>query len=87
MAALQAIGNLDGARVIEIGCGEGRLTFRYAAAARSVLAIDSSASAIATARDALPADLAERVRFEVGTALELDYPAASFDVGLLSHSL
>ncbi len=33
-------GNLDGARVIEIGCGDGRLTFRYAAAARSVLAID-----------------------------------------------
>ena len=87
VAALRAIGNLDGARVLEIGCGDGRLTLCYAAAAHSVLAIDPSDEAIAKARGALPADLVERVRFEVGSALELDQPPASFDVGLFTHSL
>ena len=49
-AALRAIGKLEGARVLEVGCGNGRLTFGYAAAARSVLAIDSSAETIANVR-------------------------------------
>jgi 2-polyprenyl-3-methyl-5-hydroxy-6-metoxy-1,4-benzoquinol methylase len=84
--ALRAIGKLDGARVCELGCGDGRLTFGYAAAARSVLAIDTSEAAIARARDVLPADLAKRVRFEVGSALDLDQ-SARFDVVLFSHSL
>jgi len=87
MAALRAIGCLDDARVLEIGCGDGRLTFGYAAAARSVLAIDPSEEAIAKARSTLPAGLAETVHFKVGSALELDQPPASFDAGLLSHSL
>jgi ubiquinone/menaquinone biosynthesis C-methylase UbiE len=86
-AALEAIGNLGGACVLEIGCGDGRLTFAYASAARSVLALDPSEKAIAKARSALPENLAECVRFEVGSALELDPPPASFDVCLLSHSL
>jgi ubiquinone/menaquinone biosynthesis C-methylase UbiE len=87
MAALRELGGLDGARVLEIGCGDGRLTFRYAPAARSVLAMDPRAEAIAKARDLLRVESAERVRFEVGSALELDQPPASFDVALLSHSL
>jgi ubiquinone/menaquinone biosynthesis C-methylase UbiE len=87
MAALRAIGNLDGARVLEIGCGDGRLTFGYAPVTRSVLAIDPRLEAVAKAREALPAGLAGRVRFEVGSAVELDQPPQSFDVGLLSHSL
>lgn len=87
MAALRELGGLDGARVLEIGCGDGRLTFRYAPATRSVLAIDPCAKAIAKARDMLPMESAEQVRFEIGSALELDQPPASFDVALLSHSL
>jgi hypothetical protein len=37
-------------------------------------------------RDAAPVQ-AQRVCFEIGSALELDQPPASFDVALLSHSL
>jgi len=87
MAALRALGGLDGVRVLEIGCGDGRLTFCYEQAAHSVLAIDPSAKAIAKARDGLRVESAARLRFEVGSALELDQPPASFDVALLSHSL
>ncbi len=87
MAALRALGGLDGARVLEIGCGDGRLTSLYAQVARSVLAIDPRAEAIAKARDRLSVESAKRVRFEIGSALELDQPPSSFDIGLLSHSL
>lgn len=85
--ALVALGGFDSARVLEIGCGNGRLTFCYEHAARSVLAIDPSTQAIAKAKDRLRVESAARVRFEVGSALELDLPPASFDVALLSHSL
>ena len=87
MAALGAQGGLAGRRVLEIGCGDGRLTFGYAAAACSVLAVDPRAEAIGKARSLLPLELAERVRFEVGSVIELDQPPASFDAALLSHSL
>jgi ubiquinone/menaquinone biosynthesis C-methylase UbiE len=86
-AALPAIAELQGARVLEVGCGDGRLTFCYARVTRSVLAIDPRVESIDKARNALPAGLADRVRFERGSALELDQPPASFDVALLSHSL
>jgi hypothetical protein len=85
--ALLALGGFDNARVLEIGCGNGRLTFCYEHAAHSVLAIDPSAEAIAKARERLGLESAARVRFEVDNALELGQPPASFDVALLSHSL
>jgi ubiquinone/menaquinone biosynthesis C-methylase UbiE len=87
MEALQALGGFEGVRVLEIGCGDGRLTFCYQQAVHSVLAIDPSAKAIAKARGRLRVESAACVRFEVGSALELDQPPASFDVALLSHSL
>ena len=87
LEALGRLGGFDGARVLEIGCGNGRLTFCYGHSAQSVLAIDPSADAIAKARDTLRVESATRVRFEVGSVLELDQPPTSFDVALLSHSL
>ncbi len=85
--ALRALGSLDGARVLEIGCGEGRLTVLFAPIARSVVALEPRAEAIAKARRNLPGGLARRVRFEIGSILERDYAPASFDVALFSHSL
>ncbi len=87
LGALAALGGLAGARVLEIGCGDGRLTREYAAASRSVLAIDSDREAIAKARASLPAELGRRVRFRVGNAVELEGPPAAFDAVFLSHSL
>lgn len=73
--------------VLEIGSGEGRLTWRYAERARSVLGLDASAEAVATAREALPAHLRERVRFEVADVTATAPPPAAFDVALLAWSL
>jgi ubiquinone/menaquinone biosynthesis C-methylase UbiE len=85
-AALARLGGLDGLRVLEVGCGNGRLTFRYAGRAASVLAFDPDADAIAEARASTPPELAARVRFEVGDAVHLAVPR-EFDAVFLSHAL
>lgn len=78
---------LTGARVLEIGCGNGRLTRRIAGAARRLVAIDPNAAAVATARQQLPARLRRTVRFEAGDAQTLRFPDGSFDVVVLSWAL
>ncbi|TML15747.1 MAG: class I SAM-dependent methyltransferase [Actinobacteria bacterium] len=83
---LHSRGDFDGANVLEVGCGDGRLTWLYAARAESVLGIDPEEEAIATARSTTPPELAERVRFEVGAAEDLSKTAV-YDVAFLSWSL
>jgi ubiquinone/menaquinone biosynthesis C-methylase UbiE len=73
--------------VLELGCGDGRLTFRFADAAASVFAVDPDAEQIEQARAALRPDLADRVTFAVSGAEDVDAPAASFDLALFSWSL
>ncbi len=79
--------DFTGKDVLEIGSGEGRLTWRYAERARSVLGLDVSRSAVAAARDTLPTHLRERVRFEVADVTATAPPASAFDVALLAWSL
>lgn len=86
-AVLARLGGLAGARVLELGCGDGRLTARYAPVARSVLAVDPDRQLIRAARTALPAALSDRVRYRVGRAETLSGRPRSFDAVFLSHSL
>jgi len=81
--------NFGGQHVLEIGCGDGRVTWRYADKAARVTAIDPSAKQIAQAREDLPGLLQDRVEFQ-DIAFE-DFAAASqssvFDIVILSYSL
>ncbi|TLY14478.1 MAG: methyltransferase domain-containing protein [Thaumarchaeota archaeon] len=77
----------SGRSVLEIGCGEGRLTFQYAPQAKSVVGIDPSASAIAAAKKRTPKNLVQRVRFQVGRGEQMDFPDESFDLVFFSWSL
>jgi ubiquinone/menaquinone biosynthesis C-methylase UbiE len=86
-AALAEVADLRGLHVLEVGAGEGRLTWRFAGETASVFAIDPDEERIAQAREELPSELAERVRLEVMDAVELDVPKQSFDLALLSWSL
>jgi 2-polyprenyl-3-methyl-5-hydroxy-6-metoxy-1,4-benzoquinol methylase len=74
------------ARVLEVGCGDGRLTWLYAPRAESVLGLDPDEEQIAVARSATPPELSDRVQFEVGEAEDLSRTAV-FDVAFLSWSL
>jgi ubiquinone/menaquinone biosynthesis C-methylase UbiE len=86
-AALAKLVTLDGLRVLELGCGNGRLTFRYAQAAERVLAVDPDAERIAEARSATPKELEKTVTLAVAGAENVSAPHASFDVALFSSSL
>ena len=87
LEALATLGGLSGARVLEVGCREGRLTREYAADTHSVLAIDPDSRAIRKARASLPAELRARVRFSARDVVELRGPPAAFDAVFLTHSL
>jgi 2-polyprenyl-3-methyl-5-hydroxy-6-metoxy-1,4-benzoquinol methylase len=81
---IEALVPLAGARVLEVGCGEGRLTALAATRAMSVYAFDPNAERVEKAR--ATADV-ERVRFGVHGAEVLDVARESFDVALCGWSL
>lgn len=85
--ALRRIAAWRGRRVIEIGCGDGRLTLRLAALGARVLAIDPDAEAIRAARRSLPSRFAERVRYRVGRAGLLGGRKESFDLAVFAWAL
>jgi ubiquinone/menaquinone biosynthesis C-methylase UbiE len=85
--ALERLAPVDGLRVLELGCGDGRLTFRYARAAASVLAVDPDSERVEQARMTCPAELADQVTFAAVGAAEVEAPRASFDLALFSWSL
>jgi len=80
LAALRQLGAFAGRRVLEFGCGDGRLTLGIAADAGSVFAFDADAEAVESARRSLPAELAELVAFGVATAQEIQLESRSFDL-------
>jgi ubiquinone/menaquinone biosynthesis C-methylase UbiE len=80
-------GSFTGQRVLEIGCGDGRLTWLYADQAAHIVGIDPDADDIALAIQTCPPRLRERAEFRVGTIQEFDPPAKKFDRAILSWSL
>jgi SAM-dependent methyltransferase len=77
------------ARALDLGTGTGvmakALAERYPEA--EVLGIDLSQGMIEEARRQLPAELAGRVRFEVGDASALSAPAGGFELVVLSNMI
>ncbi len=85
--ALHDYADFTGKRVLEIGCGDGRLTWRYADRAAAIVAIDPQAEDIESALEDCPADLRAKIEFRVARLEELDFPADKFDLALLSWAL
>jgi 16S rRNA A1518/A1519 N6-dimethyltransferase RsmA/KsgA/DIM1 with predicted DNA glycosylase/AP lyase activity len=85
--ALDAIVDLTDRSILEIGAGDGRLTWRLAARARSVLALEPRKQDVARARKSMPPELRGRVRFVATDATTYRYPRARFDIAVLSWSL
>lgn len=87
LAALHRLAGFDGLRVLEMGCGDGRLTPGIAERAASVLAFDPEADKVAVARETLPDELRDRVEFRVAAAEALEVPPGSFDLVVFSWAL
>jgi 2-polyprenyl-3-methyl-5-hydroxy-6-metoxy-1,4-benzoquinol methylase len=87
LAALHRLGAFRDARVLEFGCGDGRLTVPIAREAAHVLAFDVDAEAVERARESLPAELAGRVDYRVASGKEIKIERHAFELALFSWSL
>ena len=87
--ALCDLVDLSAKHILEIGCGDGRLTFRYAHSAGHVTAVDSWSEGIERAKKDLPGSLKEQVEFLHTPFLEFSPHTATstFDMAILSWSL
>ena len=88
-SALFALVNFDSKRVLEIGCGDGRLTWRYADRTAHVTAIDPFEGSIARAKENLPEQLMNRVKFRhiAFDDFAAESRSSAFDIAILSWSL
>jgi len=86
-AALRRVADFRGRHVLEMGCGEGRLSVGLAADAARLVAFDPNPELVATARRSLPANLAGRVSYRVALAQELEIEIGSFDLVVFSWAL
>ena len=87
LAALRQVVDLTGLRVLDVGCGSGRLVWRIASEAASVLGIDTDAELIETACRETPPELRGKVEFREASIVELEEPPARFDLVFFTWSL
>ncbi len=78
---------LRGRRVLEIGCGDGRLTLQLARRAASVVAIDPDRAALHDAEAFAAAAGIRNVHFQLDAGETVRRPGAPFDVAVFSWSL
>jgi ubiquinone/menaquinone biosynthesis C-methylase UbiE len=74
-------------RVLEIGCGDGRLTWKYAPASRLTFGLDPDFDELRLARYDCPPALHGRVHFARASAYHLPLPNETFDITILAWSL
>jgi ubiquinone/menaquinone biosynthesis C-methylase UbiE len=87
MRVLQRHVPLKEAHIVEIGCGDGRLTRRIVGLAGTVVATDTNAPLLARAKQLTLASLRKKVRYRLAAAENLRLPAQHFDIAILSWSL
>ena len=86
-AMIHDLVDFNGMRVLEVGCGNGRLTWRYANEASEVVALDVNEVRIKEAVEACPAELKTKVTFRATDVNSLDTGDERFDIAILSYSL
>jgi len=76
---LNMLGNVDGRRVLDVGCGDGELACELAARGAIVTGIDSSVAMIEAAKSRAARQRAD-IAFQVSTAQNLPFRDDQFDV-------
>ena len=80
--------DFDGKRILEVGCGTGRLTWRYLDRAAHMVGIDPNAARLSRAVADTPPRLRDRAEFHVA---DIDAfaaaPSGKFDTIILAWSL
>ena len=83
---LQRYADFAGKRVLEIGCGDGRLTWQYAKSASRVTGIDLHGDDLRVATIDRPSDLEQKVVFTRANSIHLPFEKESFDIAILAWS-
>jgi 2-polyprenyl-3-methyl-5-hydroxy-6-metoxy-1,4-benzoquinol methylase len=86
---IQEFYDFTGRRVLEIGCGKGRITMAIAERSQHVTAIDPDQDDIQTARENIPEHLKDKKNFIASEIDDFDLPTGSskFDIALFTWSL
>jgi len=84
---LNRTGVINGRNVIEIGSGDGRLTWRYAPFAASAVAVDPDLDRLAKTVNTRPDTMQTPTAFAQADAQMLPFPDKSFDCAILAWSL
>jgi len=79
--------DFENKRVLEIGCGEGRLTWQYASASSLTIGLDSDRNALRVASIDRPTKLDGKVHFSAAEAEYLPFNKETFDIAILAWSL
>jgi 2-polyprenyl-6-hydroxyphenyl methylase/3-demethylubiquinone-9 3-methyltransferase len=87
LRAIARVANWRGRRVLEIGCGDGRLTRRLLRLGARIVAIDPDASRVRAARTSLTRRSGRRIEYRVGHAERLPYRAREFDCVVFAWAL
>jgi 2-polyprenyl-3-methyl-5-hydroxy-6-metoxy-1,4-benzoquinol methylase len=87
IGALRRLVELANQEVLEVGCGDGRLTVEIARDAAHVVAFDPDADAVGRATRSLPAALADIVDYRAASAKTIELTPHSFDLVFFSWSL
>jgi ubiquinone/menaquinone biosynthesis C-methylase UbiE len=81
------VGLVRGKRVIDVGCGDGRMALGCAPYASDVVGVDPDPEAIRLARQKVRETGVTNTTFKVGVAQDLPFPDEHFDVVILSWTL
>lgn len=84
---LHKFADFTGKRVLEVGCGEGRLTWQYAKSTRTTLGIDPDLGALRIAKVDRPLGLADKALFACADSQYLPFSKETFDIAVLAWSL
>ena len=84
---LHQMADFTNKRVLEIGCGEGRLTWKYATSANQVIGIDLDRDALRVATIDRDSDLEHNVHFSCAASEYLPFSKETFDIAVLAWSL
>ncbi len=74
-------------RVLEVGCGEGRLTWKYAADSSLTVGFDPDHDSLRVARADAPYDMQKNVHFAEASARHIPFVNETFDIAILAWSL
>ncbi|MCH7662515.1 MAG: class I SAM-dependent methyltransferase [Chloroflexi bacterium] len=83
---LRQVGQMENASVLEIGCGDGRMTWLYGYEAASIAGIDIDHDELQAALYDLPKDIPAPTLFAQAQAERLPFASASFDAAIFAWS-